>query len=286
MKKTITIILLTITAICSKAQNLSVPELKLISRNDTLTNEFLDTLNINKKLHLNDYSMIGFQYGVSLSQMSWNPRQKQEMLFIPVNFGLTYTKYGKMFGYMPYFGIQVGLFYAREGYRFKYNEETEHTYKIQGAESAVMEVVELPVLSHLHIDFWKAKIIAQVGFFGGYRLSIHRFPGITGKVKPEIENSFLDTDRRWDYGIKAGLGFGLVFDPFEIHIQAMYKHSWSSIYQPDHYSQYYYRFAYPSNIIISAGLHFHLSRRTGMTRQELKKTAKEMVYENNTSAGR
>lgn len=286
MKKTITIILLTITAICSKAQNLAVPELKLISRNDTLTNEFLDTLNINKKLHLNDYSMIGFQYGVSLSQMSWNPRQKQEMLFIPVNFGVTYTKYGKMFGYMPYFGIQVGLFYAREGYRFKYNEETEYTYKIQGAESAVMEVVELPVLSHLHIDFWKAKIIAQVGFFGGYRLSIHRFPGITGKVKPEIENSFLDTDRRWDYGIKAGLGFGLVFDPFEIHIQAMYKHSWSSIYQPDHYSQYYYRFAYPSNIIISAGLHFHLSRRTGMTRQELKKTAKEMVYENNTSTGR
>jgi len=286
MKRTITTILLSVIAVCTYAQNLAVPRLELINRKDTLTNEFLDTLNIKKKLNLNDYSMIGVQYGVSLSQMAWNPRQKQEMVFMPVNFGVTYTKYGKMFGYMPYYGIQVGLFYAKEGYRFKYNEETEYTYKIQGAESAIMEVVELPVLSHLHIDFWKAKIIAQIGFFGGYRLSIHRLPGITGKVKPEVEHTFLDTDRRWDYGIKAGLGFGLVFDPIEIHIQAMYKHSWSSIYQPDHYSQYYYRFAYPSNIIISAGVHFQLSRRTGMTKNELKKLAKEMVYGNNTNTGR
>ena len=35
-----------------------------ITLTDTLSNEFLDTLNIKKKLVLNDYSMIGVQGGV------------------------------------------------------------------------------------------------------------------------------------------------------------------------------------------------------------------------------
>ena len=74
---------------------------------DTLTNEYLDTVNIRKNLELNDYTMIGFQYGAGLSQVMWNPSQKQDMLFMPVNVGFMYTRYGKMFGYMPYFGFQA-----------------------------------------------------------------------------------------------------------------------------------------------------------------------------------
>lgn len=254
-----------------------------ISYTDTLTNEFLDTVNVKKKLKLNDYSMIGVQYGVGLSQVMWNPSQKQDMLFMPVNFGITFTKYGKMFGYMPYFGFQAGIFYGQEGYQFEYNEDKDYTYKIAGAEKAVIDVVEVPVLSHLHFDLWHMKIIAQIGFYAGYRLSIHRYPGKTGYVAPENVRSFLPTDKRFDYGIKGGLGFGLVFDPIEIHIQAMYKHAFSSLYEPEHASPYYYRFAYPSNIIISAGVHFQLSKRSGMSKAQLKKQAKEIVYGSNDS---
>ena len=90
---------------------------------DTLTNEFLDTLVIRKKLELNDYSLIGLQYGVGLSRVSWNPVQKQDMLLMPMNVGVMYTRYGKMFGYMPYFGFQAGLFYTQEGYQFEFNKE-------------------------------------------------------------------------------------------------------------------------------------------------------------------
>ena len=252
-------------------------ELKLI---DTLTNEFLDTVTVKKKLKLNDYSMIGVQYGAALSQVMWNPSQKQQMLLMPMNLGVTYTLYGKMFGYMPYFGFQAGLFYSREGYQFEYNEEKDYTYKIEGAEKAVFEVIEVPVLSHLHIDFWHMKIIAQIGCFAGYRLSVERFPGHTGKVSPDIQYSFLPTDNRFDYGLKGGLGFGLVFEPIELHFQAMYKHSFSSLYEPDYYSEYYYRYAYPTNIIISAGIHFHLTKRSGMTKKELRQKAKSIVYEN------
>lgn len=245
------------------------------------TDEALDTISIRKTYTLNDYTLIGIQYGAGLSQVMWNPRQKQDFVFIPYNIGVTYTRYGKMFGYMPYFGFQAGLFYTQEGYQFEYNEEHGYTYKIEGAEKAVLDVIELPLLCHLHIDFWKMKVIADIGCFGGYRLGIERFPGKTGYVSESVRTSFLETDNRWDYGIKGGIGLGFIFDPIEIHIQAMYKHSFSSLYQPDYYSEYYYRFAYPSNIVISAGVHFQLTKRTGSTKAQLRKQAKEMVYGKN-----
>jgi hypothetical protein len=219
---------------------------------------------------------------MGISRVMWNPMQTQNMLLMPYNIGITYTKHGKMFGYMPYFGFQVGLIYTQEGYQFKYNEERKYVYKVEGAEKAVMDVIEVPFLAHMHFDFWNMKILANIGCYAGYRLGIERFPGKTGYVTPELQYSFTETDRRLDYGIKGGLGFGFVFDPFELHIQAMYKHSLSSLYEPDYYSQYYYRYAYPSNIILTAGIHYQLTKRTGKTKADLKKQAKEIVYGNNS----
>ncbi len=294
MKKftTIVSVLLILSCFITDARERKKDTLNVeIALTDTLTNEFLDSLNINRKLVLNDYSMIGIQGGVGLSQVMWNPKYRQEMIMMPVNFGFLYTRYGKMFGYMPYFGFQIGLMYAQEGYQFKYDKDDPDKIPntIQGADKAVFDVIEMPVLSHLHFDMWKMKIIANIGFYAGYRLKIHRFPyggEFRNPAYAETEHSFLETDRRWDYGIKGGVGFGLVFDPIEIHIKAMYKHSLSSLYDPDYYSQYYYRYAYPSNIIISAGIHFQLTKRTGKTKTELKKQAKEIVYGKNPGTGR
>ena len=267
---------LTLSARDKKKQNLIIETVV-----DSIPDIVLDTINVNKKTFINDYSMIGVQYGAGLSQVMWNPSQRQEMILMPYNFGVTFTRYGKMFGYMPYFGFQVGVFYGQEGYQFKKNEDTGYTYTIQGADKAIMDVIEVPVLSHMHIDFWKMKVMADIGFYVGYRLNIHRFP-FNGEYKNNdyaaMQDSFLETDNRWDYGIKGGVGFGFIFDPVEIHIKAAYKHALSSLYEPDHYSKYYYRYAYPSNIIVSVGLHFHLTKRTGRTKAELKKEAKELVY--------
>ena len=275
MRKFIAITLLFTSLIGLNAQSELLP--KGLTA-DTYTNEFLDSLDVKKKLEINDYSMFGISYGVNLSQVTWNPAQNQDMLLIPMNIGISYTKYGKMFGYMPFFGFQIGLNYTKEGYQFEYNEEKDYTYTIEGAEKAIYDVVEMPLFMHCHYDMWNFKIMANVGCYGGYRLAIQRFPGETGWVKDELKNSFTETDRRWDYGIKGGVGFALVFDPVEIHFQAAYKHSLSSLYEPDHYSEYYYRFAYPSNIIASVGLHFHLSKRTGRTKAEIKQMAKDMIY--------
>ena len=278
--KRLSLLIIFITACWTtlSAQNIKQSDELTLDDIQALTDIQLDTINVRKKLNINDYMMFGVQYGVGLSQVMWNPTQKQELVFTPLNFGVSVTKYQKMFGYMPYFGFQAGLFYAREGYQFKYNTNNDYIYKVEGAEKALIDVVEAPILFQFHYDMWNFKLMANVGCYAGYRLSIQRFPGETGWVKEELKNSFTETDRRWDYGIKGGLGFAVVFDPVEIHFQAAYKHSLSSLYEPDHYSEYYYRFAYPSNIIASVGLHFHLSKRTGRTKAELKQMAKDMVY--------
>lgn len=257
-----------------------------IAFTDTLTNEFLDTVKIEKKLKLNDYSMIGFEGGFGLSQVMWNPKFQQEMVLTPVNFGISYTTYGKMFGYMPFFGFQIGLMYTQDGYQFKADKDDPEKipYTIQGADKAIYDVIEMPVLSHFHFDMWRMKIIANLGFYAGYRLKIHRYPyggEFRNPTYEETQFTFLETDRRWDYGIKGGLGFGLVFDPIELHFKAIYKYAFSTLYNPDTYSQYYYRYAYPSTITISAGIHFHLSKRSGKTKAEIKKAAKDFVYGNN-----
>ena len=88
------------------------------------SDEYLDTVKMKKAKSINDYTMIGVQYGVSLSQMRFNPGKKQGMLMLPYNFGLTYTRYGKMFGYMPYFGFQTGVLFGQDGYVFKKDKET------------------------------------------------------------------------------------------------------------------------------------------------------------------
>lgn len=277
----ILMVLILIPTVSLQAREKKKQNLIIETAVDSIPDIVLDTINVNKKTFINDYSMIGVQYGAGLSQVMWNPSQRQEMILMPYNFGVTFTRYGKMFGYMPYFGFQVGVFYGQEGYQFKKNEDTGYTYTIQGADKAIMDVIEVPVLSHMHIDFWKMKVMADIGFYVGYRLNIHRFP-FNGEYKndayAEMQNSFLETDNRLDYGIKGGVGFGFIFDPVEIHIKAAYKHALSSLYEPDHYSKYYYRYAYPSNIIVSVGLHFHLTKRTGRTKAELKKEAKELVY--------
>ena len=37
------------------------------------TDEFLDTVKVSKKILINDYTTVGFQYGVGMNAMSFNP---------------------------------------------------------------------------------------------------------------------------------------------------------------------------------------------------------------------
>ena len=138
-----------------------------------------------------------------------------------------------------------------------------------------MDVAEVPLMAHLHLDGLHYTIMADAGIYGGYRLNIKR----TGDgVDESIVNSFLDTDRRFDYGLCGGVGFGLVFDPFEFHFNVNVRYSWGTIYDPDYVSKDYYRFAYPFDIMATAGVYFQLTRRTGRGKAQLRREAYNQVY--------
>ncbi len=237
--------------------------------------EFLDTVQVKKRFEINDYSLVGVEYGASISRMSFNPSKQQTNLFVPNTFAVFYTRYGKMFNYLPYFGFKIGARYSHEGYKFKENKETGVTPDIEGATQAIMEVAEVPFMAHFHLDVLHFKVMADFGIYGGYRLSIER----SGDYVPQaIKHDFLETDRRFDYGLCGGAGFGLVFDPIEFHVNANVRYSWGTIYDPDYYHKDYYRFAYPFDIMVTAGLYFQLTRRTGNSKGHLRREAYNQVY--------
>ncbi len=235
------------------------------------TDEYLDTLQIKKKFLINDYTLVGVQYGVNLNRMTFNPSMRQTWQFRPVNVGIMWTRYGKIFGYMPYFGIQIGMYYTQQGYSLDEN------YNVQGARYVTMDAVELQALAHMHFDFWKIKLIVNIGPYINYRLNIHRSGDTV--LPPALVDNFLSTDHRWDYGITGGGGFAFMFDPVEIHFQVMYKYGFGLLYDPNYYSQYYYRFATDSNLIVSVGVHFQLTKRTGRTTHQLRKDATQVYLQ-------
>lgn len=242
------------------------------------TREFLDTVNLKRRFIMNDYTSVGVQWGYSLSRMTFNPpRNGQTLLPSPKNFGITYTRYCKMFGYMPYFGFQAGLFYGQDGFRTKSaaDEETGSRYNIEGIYETVYDYVEVPMLALFHVDSGIFRIEANLGPYGAYRLSVSRSGDET--LADEFKDSFRDYDRRIDYGIRGGLGVAFLFDPVEFHIGGQVRYGFSSTCKPDYYSEYYYRYAQPFDIIISAGVQFQLTKRSGKTRAFLRREAMEIV---------
>ncbi|MCR5759130.1 MAG: PorT family protein [Bacteroidales bacterium] len=251
-----------------------------------------DTVEISlpEKRLINDYSLIGVNFGPTVSRMLFNPNVKQAWLYNPYYMSVTYTKYMKMFGFLPYFGFQIGLAYGHEGYKFVENPKTHYLHRIEGATEAKYDIVELPFLLHGHVDGEHFKFMINAGPYLAYRLSITR----TGNYVTEgLENSFADYDRRWDYGVYAGIGFALVFDPMEIHFNVGgHAWSWGSIYAPNSnpgdFGKYYYRFAYPLDLNATVGVHLQLGKRSGKTSRDLKNEAYEIVYghEKNNGKGR
>ncbi len=242
---------------------------------DKLSDSYLDTVNVDKNLSINNYQMIGISYGASLHQMYFNPDREQSRFITYNNIGIIYTHYAKLFGYMPYFGLKAGILYGKEGYKFKVDERG-FSHAIDHSIEAQISYIEFPFMSHFHIDVWRLKLMMDLGFYGGYRLAIQRRG--SAQLDAQYVNKFLDHDIRFDYGFEGGIGLGLIFNPIEIHFNTNLKQSLSTLYQPDAHSKYYYSFAYPSSLIFSISLHVQLSKRLGKTKAYIKEKAHSIVF--------
>lgn len=228
---------------------------------------------------INDYSMIGVSYGATFSNMYFSPSlHNREFVVAPHYVSVTYTKHCKMFDSIPLFALVAGVSTGTEGFAFKTNKETGYTGNVDGAEWCSMRVFEVPMMAQIHVDAEPLKIMANAGIYGGWRESISRRGP---NLDPQWTNSFRPYENQIDYGFQGGIGFGFIFEPFELHFNCLVRWSWSSLYEPDYKSSYYYYYAYPLDIIGTVGLHFHLSERRGKTRKQLRQEAYDTVYGKN-----
>ena len=246
---------------------------------DSVTDAWLDATPLPKKARINDYWIVGVHGGVSAQHGYFNPpRQVSIYPHLPV-YGFSITRFATMMNTFPIVGMEVGFQHNFEGYNFKEYEMEGFKYRqnIDGAYEAYMEVPEVFFLTHGHYDFGQyVKAIVKLGMYGGYRTNITR---IGPAVSESIANSFQDTDNRWSYGVQGGLGLGLMLDPIEIHLGVQVKWGWSSFYQPNKYSPYYYRFAYPLDGAVTLGVYYQLTKRRGHTRSALRRLARDYVAE-------
>ena len=266
-----------LSCVCVHAQEIK-PEADTVTAPKPIVLETLqDTLAyLGKKRPINNYNLIGVTYGASFSQFIFNPPKfGLGWKFSPEYLSVTFTHHEKMFDYLPYFAFQIGAAYGHEGFFFPPDKDDPiNTNNQDGATECDIRVVEIPAMAQIHVDMNMVKVLANIGFYGGYRLSIER-SGPT--MDMQYANKFRDYEVQFDYGLQGGAGIGFMFDPFEIHISALARYSWSSLYHPDYYSKIYYRFGTPLDIMATVGIHYQLTRRTGRSRGQLRKEAREIV---------
>lgn len=246
--------------------------------------EYLDTVNVKRSVSINDYHMIGVNYGATFSTVYFNPtKMGSTFRFQPTYFSVMYTHYEKMFNYIPYFGVTVGFSYGHSGVQFEDDPKTGLPLGyVDGATDITMETVQMPAMMQMHFDAAPVKVLANLGGYVGYRLSVER----SGRwLDEEYTNKFRDYEYRFDYGLCGGAGLGFMFDPIEIHLNVLGRWSFSNLYAPDYYNEifhpyntYYYRYANPIDIAVTLGVYLQLTKRTGKTTAEIKKQARDIVY--------
>ena len=198
---------------------------------------FLDTVPQKQKF-FNEH-LLGVQYSVDICNVRSSPSVKQSSILTYKNLSVLYTFYHVLWDKMANFGLQTGVKYGSEGYASEY-------YPTYGE---ICTYAEIPLVSQFHLNFSRFRFLINVGGYWGYRLTTDK------------EGGFDQYDQRYKYGILAGGGFAMVFYPIEIHLEGNYKFSLASMYHTNKYSDLYWMYTYPSNIMISAGVFFHLEKK-------------------------
>ena len=186
--------------------------------------------------------MVGIRGGYAFNGVSFNPDRKQKMVPSYRNASILYTYYHDLWKTMPYFGLQTGFTYTQQGY------ETPDLKR-------VYEVLRIPLTSQFHIDFWKMRLLINLGCFGSYRMSAIDY---TIDVPDGQQVEFDSNHLYLDYGIQGGLDLSLVLRPFEFQIEANYLYSLSMIENPALYSNEYYTYGYPNQLLFTLGIFIHL----------------------------
>ncbi|MDD2490782.1 MAG: hypothetical protein PHV12_01125 [Bacteroidales bacterium] len=186
----------------------------------------------------NKLHMVGVSYGYNISNVNFDPPIAHSSVNTIKNFSILYNYYHDIWGSSPYFGLQTGI------------SRFETGYKIQD-EKFITELYRVPLISQFHIDFWKMRLLVNLGAYGAYR---------SKRIEPE--SSYFDPeDNRMEFGIIGGGGLAFIFRPFELHLEANYNYSLTYLNDPRKGGSERPQYSYPNHLILSASLFFHIKSK-------------------------
>lgn len=188
--------------------------------------------------------LIGLKAGYGILNVRFKPDYKQKAITSYKDFSLLYTYYHDLWGHIPYFGLQTGVNYTESGFRI---DSLETRY----------QVIQIPLTSQFHIDFWKMRLLINLGYFGGYRLSAQQDKLVYGN-KETHDYVFDAYDRRWDFGFMGGGGIALHLHPVEFQLECNYQYALSMLYNPRKNSNENYIYTYPNKLTFSLAVFIHL----------------------------
>lgn len=188
--------------------------------------------------------LIGFKVGYAISSVSFSQDFDHKSIKTPIHFGIYYTYYHSLWKSMPYFGFQTGLEYNEIGYTH-----------VSGNDQNITEVkniyraIELPILSQFRVDFWKMRLMLNIGPYAYYIMSSN------------LEGGIPSTTNRLGAGIMGGGGIAFIFKPIELHIECNYKYALSHFYDPQIYSTEYWLYTHSNQLAIQVGVFYRLGKR-------------------------
>lgn len=195
--------------------------------------------------------LIGVRSGFNMSGIDFQRNDKPKNIPTFLNFSLLYTYYHPMWELFPYFGLQTGVSYTEQGFALPgMHSELYDTTRYK--------VLTIPVVSQFHIDFWKMRLLVNLGAFGGYRMSAKESYYTQSGTRIHQKYLFDCYDIRLDYGIVGGGGLALKMKTFELHFECNYQYSLSMLYNPKKLSNLYYIYIYPHQLTFSLALHYQL----------------------------
>jgi len=201
--------------------------------------------------------LVGVRSGVNYSGISFQFNDDPKTITTLKNFSLLYTYYHPMWEFFPYFGIQTGVTYSEQGFAM---HDFLHEHHPELYDTTRYQVLTIPVISQFHVDFWKMRLLVNIGAFGGYRLSAKESFFTPAGERVSRDYIFDCYDIRPDYGFIGGGGLAFRKKPFEIHFECNYQYSLSMLYSPRRYSNAAYIYIYPHQLTFSLALHYQLSK--------------------------
>lgn len=238
-------------------QDIVSPDSVALTLSDSLTLSLADTAQTDKKVKKvkekkertpfkfpNKEHLIGVRGGYALTGMFYNPvRETYKGYPIYKEASILYTYYHDLWDNITFFGVQTGL------------RHTQYGYKVNNT-GLLYEVIQVPLVSQFHVDFWKMRLLLNLGAFAGYRYNALSYNTDTGET--DVPVTFDANHIPFDYGLQGGAGFAFHFHPFEIQFEANAFYSMSLIENYAINSNEYYTWGHPYQLMFSVGLFLHI----------------------------